>query len=58
MVIILFVLFSLGLHTWHMEVSRLGVALELQLLAYATAATQNLSCVGQPTPQLTATPDP
>ena len=27
----------LGLHLRHMEVSRLGVKLELQLLAYATA---------------------
>ena len=33
----------LGPHPWHMEVPRLGVKLELQLLAYATA---------------TATPDP
>ena len=33
----------LGLHSWHMEVPRLGVELELQL---------------PPTPQLTATPDP
>ena len=28
----------LGLHLWHMEVPRLGVKLELQLLAY-TATT-------------------
>ena len=27
----------LGLHTWHMEVPRLGVESELQLLAYTTA---------------------
>ena len=27
----------LGPHPWHMEVPRLGVYLELQLLAYATA---------------------
>ena len=26
-----------GLHAWHMEVPRLGVQLELQLLAYTTA---------------------
>ena len=33
-----FVLFCfLGLHLWHMEVPRLGVKLELQLPAYATA---------------------
>ena len=36
--------FLLGLHPQHMEVPRLGVDLELQLLAYTTAtATQNLS---------------
>ena len=29
--------FILGLHLWHMEVPRLGVELELQLLAYTTA---------------------
>ena len=29
-------LFSLGLHMWHMEVTRLGVELELQLPAYIT----------------------
>ena len=28
-----------GLHSWHMEVPRLVVKLELQLLAYATATT-------------------
>ena len=32
----LFVCF-LGPHPWHMEVPRLGVQLELQLLAYTTA---------------------
>ena len=32
-----FFLSFLGLHPWHMEVSRLGVELELQLLAYTTA---------------------
>ena len=36
----------LGLHLWHMEVPILGVKLELQLLAYATAtAMQELSCI-------------
>ena len=30
-------LLFLGPHLWHMEVPRLGVTLELQLLAYATA---------------------
>ena len=42
----LFVCFFKGLYPWHMEVPRLGVELELQLLAYATAtATPDLSCV-------------
>ena len=41
-----FFLLFLGLHPWHMEVSRLGIKSELQLLAYATAtATHDLSCV-------------
>ena len=36
----------LGLHLWHMEVSRLGVNSELQLLAYTTAtATWGMSRV-------------
>ena len=36
----------LGLHPWHMEVSRLGVELEQQLLAYTTAtASPDLSCI-------------
>ena len=33
---IIYIVF-LGLHSWHMEVPGLGVKLELQLLAYATA---------------------
>ena len=38
--------FSVGLHLWHMEVPRLGVYLELQLLAIATAtATRDLSFI-------------
>ena len=38
--------FFLGQHPWHMEVPRLGVESELQLLAYTTdTATQDLSCV-------------
>ena len=42
-----------------MEVPRLGVALELQLLVYATAtATQDLSHVCNPHPQLMAMLDP
>ena len=36
----------LGLHLWHMEVPRLGVQSELELLAYTTAtATQDPSRV-------------
>ena len=41
-----FLFLILGLHMWHMEVVRLGVKPELQLLAYATAtatATRDLS---------------
>ena len=41
---VLFVFLFLGPHPWHMEVRRLGVQLELQLLAYTTAtATQDPS---------------
>ena len=37
----------LGLYLWHMEVPRLEVELELQLLAYTTAtATEYLSHIG------------
>ena len=50
-----FLLAFLGLHPWLMEVPRLGVQLELQLLASATA-TPDLKL--HPTPQLTAMPDP
>ena len=32
-----FFFFFLGLYLWHMEIPRLGVELELQLLAYTTA---------------------
>ena len=47
-----------GPHLQHMEVPRLGVNLELQLLAYATAtAIQDLSHVFD-LPQLTVTLDP
>ena len=39
-------LFFLGPHAWYMEVPRLGVQLELLLLAYARAtAMPDLSCV-------------
>ena len=40
----LLLLFFLGLHPQHMEIPRLGVELELQMLAYATAtAMRDLS---------------
>ena len=42
--LIFFVFFRIPL--WHMEVPRLGVELELQLLAYTTAiAAPDLSCL-------------
>ena len=45
----LFFFFFLGLHLPHMEVPRLGVKSELQLLAYATAtAMPDLSCIYDP----------
>ena len=54
-----FFLRFLELLPWHMDVPRLGVELELQSLAYARAtATQGSQPFLQPTPQLTATPDP
>ena len=44
--VFLFILFVLGLQVWHMEVPKLGVKSEPQLLAYATAiATRDLSLV-------------
>ena len=39
MQLLLFLVF-LVLHPWHMEVPRLGVELELQLLAYTTATAK------------------
>ena len=40
------IIIFLGLHPWHRELPRLGVELELQLPAYATATpTQNPSLV-------------
>ena len=51
---VLFCLF-LGLYPRHVEVSRLGVQLELQLLAYSNARSKlHLSL----SPQLSETPDP
>ena len=40
----IYVYIFLGPHTWHIEILRLGVKLELQLLAYTTA-TPDLSHV-------------
>ena len=41
--------FFLGLYPWHMEIPKLGVESELQLLAYATArAMADLSHVCDP----------
>ena len=41
-----FFLRILGLHLWHMEVPRLGVGSELQVLVYTTAiARPNWSCI-------------
>ena len=52
-------IYILGLHPWQMGDPGLGVELELQLPAYTTAtAMQNPSLRLQPTPQLTAMPDP
>ena len=49
----------LGPHPWNMEVPKLGVELELQLLAYTTAsAMHNPKLHLQPKPQLMETPDP
>lgn len=54
----LFIFCFWGPHPWHMEVPRLGVESELQLPAHTTAtAVQDLICVFDLTPQLTATPD-
>ena len=53
-----FFLAFLGPHLRHMEVPRLGVDLELQLLVYTTATAMGSEPCLWPTPQLTATPDP
>ena len=37
-IIIIIIIFLLGPHTQHMEVPRLGIKSELQLLVYTTAA--------------------
>ena len=42
----IYVFFFLGLHPWRIEVPRLVVELELQLMAYATAtAMPDWSCI-------------
>ena len=53
-----FFLVFLGPPLRHMEVPRLGVELELQLLIYATATATGDPSRMQLTPQLIATPDP
>ena len=50
-----FILLFVGLHQQHMEVPRLGVELELQLLAYSNAGSEPHL---RPTPQLMTTLDP
>ena len=52
---VLFVFCCLGMHLRHMQVPWLGVEMQLQLPAYTTATSEPHL---QPTPQLTATPDP
>ena len=55
--VLLFLLFGfLGLRLQHMEVPRLGVESELQLLAYTTATAMSSKPHLQPTLQLPATP--
>ena len=59
MVIFFFFFWFLGLHLQHMEIPRLGIKSELQLLAYTTAtAMPDPRQVCDLTPQLTAMPDP
>ena len=58
--LLIFLVF-LGLHLrkFPKEIPRLGVELELQLLAYTTAtAKQDPSCIWEPTPKLLAMLDP
>ena len=60
-IILLFLSFLWGLHPWHVEVLRLGVESELQLLACTTVtATPDSSCICnlRPMLQLMATLDP
>ena len=48
----------LGQHPRHMEVPRLWVELELQLLAYTTATQHRIRVTSEPTPQLMSMPNP
>ena len=48
----------LGPHSWHMDISRLGVESELHLPAYTTATAMQDPTHIRPTPQLMETPDP
>ena len=49
LIILTFFFFSLGPHPWHMEVPRLGVELELELLVCTTAtATWDLRSICDP----------
>ena len=52
-----FFFFFLGLCLLHMEVPRLGVQSELQLLAYHSHSNVGSELHLHPTPQLMATPD-
>ena len=52
-----FFFFVLRLHPQHMEIPRLGVESELQLLVYTKAIARSELRL-QPTPQLMATLDP
>ena len=47
-----------GVYSQHMEVPRLGVELELHLLADATTTEMQDQTYMTPTPQLMAAPDP
>ena len=59
MILLFNLFFFLGCHPQHMEVPRLGVESELQLLAYTTAtATAGSEPHLQPTLYLAATTDP
>ena len=50
--------FFLRPHPWHMEVPRLGIKSEMQLLAYTIATATGFRPYLGPTLQLVAMPDP